>query len=390
MKRQLSAFVLAATIITLVGCSDEATTPITPPATPIDVATVAEQAVQAWYTYTTRLEAPQEVDLMPRVSGVIKSIEFVEGQVVKEGDLLFKLDARPFEAEVARLKAQVKSAVAALEQANNENRRAQRLRQNNAISAEQAESRSSAARQRQAELQAFQAQLRAAELDLEFTQITAPISGVVSRAEITKGNNVNANQSILTSIVSNHEMYAYFDVDERTWNKSFSDVTTTSELPAVLQLTGSDRFSHVGRIDFIDNAIDTHTGTLRVRATFAPQQGKLRAGSFARIRVAASAAHQQILIPDRAIGTDLKNRFVLTVSAENTLEYRLVTTGERYGEYRVITQGLKPTDVIAVNGPAKVGPGMPIEPRPVQLDLSSLELTITSDSAEPTPLIAKR
>lgn len=379
MRNRLLTLGMVASLTVLVGCNEPTQVAGTPPPQPIDVATVVEEPVQAWYTYTTRLEAPEEVALMPRVSGVIESIEFVEGQQVQAGDLLFKLDARPFEAEVARLKAQVESARAALEQAVKEEKRAGRLRQRNAISTEAADARVATARQRKAELMAYLAQLQAAELDLEFTSITAPISGVISRAEITRGNNVTANQSVLTNIVSNNEMYAYFDVDERTWNQSFSTISAGSGLPVVLQLTGSNEFTHAGHIDFIDNAINATTGTLRVRASFKPDGGALRAGAFARVRVAANEATLQILVPDRAIGTDLKNRFVLAVNADNVLEYRLVSVGDRYGQYRVVTEGLKQADVIAVNGPARVGPGMPVTPRTVELDLSDLQLTLTSN-----------
>ena len=389
VKNRLIALGLAASLVTLTGCGESANAPAEAPLTPIDVAKVAAEPVQAWHTYTTRLEAPEEVSLMPRVSGVIESIEFAEGQHVAAGDLLFKLDARPYLAQVARLKAQVESAQAALEQAVNEEKRAISLRKQNAISAEEADARASIARQRNAELMAFRAQLQAAELDLEFTQITAPISGIISRAEITKGNNVTANQSVLTNIVSNHEMYAYFDVDERTWNRDFTTITAETGLPVVLQLTGSSEFDHSGVIDFIDNAINASTGTLRIRANFKPDGSSLRAGSFARIRVAAAEAKQQILVPDRAIGTDLENRFVLTVNAENVLEYRLVSVGERYGQYRVITNGLTDSDIIAVNGPARVGPGMPIEPRDVSLDLTGLELTMSKAVAEQS-LLASR
>ena len=373
-------------VATLSACGEQEAPQAQMPLTEIDVAQVVEKPVQAWFTYTTRLEAPQEVSLTPRVSGVVESIEFVEGQQVQKGQLLFRLDARPFEAQVARLKAQIASAQAAFEQASNEERRGKKLRSKKAISAEESESRTTTARQRHAELLALQAQLQAAELDLEFTQITSPITGLISRAEITRGNNVTANQSVLTTIVSNQEMYAYFDVDERTWNKNFSDVSAQSELPALLQLTGSEAFGHMGVIDFIDNAIDEATGTLRVRARFLPSTGALRAGSFARVKVAASDVRESIVVPDRAIGTDLKNRFVLTVNEQNALEYRLVSLGERYGKYRVVTKGLTAQDRIAVNGPAKVGPGMPISPRMVELDLSAERWTL-ADAGAAQPLV---
>ncbi|MDO6594356.1 efflux RND transporter periplasmic adaptor subunit [Neptuniibacter sp. 1_MG-2023] len=375
----------------LVACSEpaeQAKAPAQRPLTQIDVAQVIYKPVQTWFTYTTRLEAPQQVALKPRVSGVVNTIDFVEGQQVKQGDLLFSLDPRPFEAQVASLNAQVASAVAEYQQAKSEAARATRLRKRDAISSEEAESRATAAKKAQAQISALRAQLQAAQLDLEFSKITAPIDGIISRAEITRGNTVNANQSTLTSIVSNQKMYAYFDIDERTWNSNFEQAKASDNLPVVMQLLGSEQFTYKGHVDFIDNQINTSTGTLRVRATFIDDDHKLRSGAFARIRLASQEAKQQVLIPERAIGTDLKNRFVLIVDDKNTLQYRPISVGDRYGEFRAITAGLGENDIIAVNGPAKVGPGMPIEPRTTQLNADAIGSTLSAPKTQ-TLLTAK-
>lgn len=383
MKKHLIAAALSGALVTLAGCADESSAPKkqAQQLQPIDVASVLVKPVQSWHTYTTRLESPQEVALMPRVSGVIESIAFNEGDSVKKGDVLFKLDDRPFTAVVANLKAQVNSAQAALEQAKSEAKRAERLTQRKAISTEQAESRNSVLRQRDAQLAALKAQLTAAELDLEFTTIVSPIDGVISRANITRGNNVIAGQSVLTSIVSNKKMYAYFDVDERTWNSAFSQVTAKSRQPVTMQKVGENGFSYNGYINFIDNQINAATGTLRVRAVFEEHNNTLRSGSFARIKLAANAVTEQIIVPDRAIGTDLKNRFVLTVGENNVLEYKLVTVGERYGSLRAISSGLSEGDVIAVNGPARVGPGMPIAPNKVTIDSRDVAFTLSGNES---------
>ncbi|WP_372880344.1 efflux RND transporter periplasmic adaptor subunit [Psychromonas sp.] len=379
MKKHLIAAAITAASFTLIGCAEEPKQPAgQQQLQAIDVAQVLVKPVQNWRTYTTRLESPEEVALMPRISGVIEQIAFNEGDKVKQGDLLFKLDDRPFAAVVASLQAQVVSAQAALDQAKNEAQRAVRLTERKAISTEQAESRTSTLRQREAELAALQAQLKAAQLDLEFTAVRSPIDGVISRANITRGNNVLAGQSILTSIVSNKAMYAYFDVDERTWNSSFSDVTAESEQQVVMQKLGQNDFAYQGHINFIDNQINPATGTLRVRAVFNEADQQLRAGSFARIKLAANAVTEQVIIPERAIGTDLKNRFVLTVGEDNVLQYKLVEIGERYGKLRAITNGLQAGDIIAVNGPARVGPGMPIAPNTVNIDSDGVAFTLTS------------
>jgi len=378
MNKHLISIVITIAIFTLVGCSqDPNTQKQQAPLQSIDVANVIVKPVQNWHTYTTRLEAPEQVALKPRVSGVIEHIAFNEGEKVKEGDLLFQLDNRPFLAIVASLEAQKDSAEAALEQAKSEEKRAIRLTESKAISTEQAESRTSTLRQRQAQLDALQAQLIAAKLELEFTSIRSPINGVISRASITKGNNVIAGQTVLTNIVSDKAMYAYFDVDERTWNRSFSDVTATNKQQVIMQKVGQDDFNFKGYIDFIDNQIDSATGTLRVRAVFNEDQRQLRAGSFARIKLAANGISDKIIVPDRAIGTDLKNRFVLTVGENNILEYKAIEVGELYGSYRAVNAGLVATDIIAVNGPARVGPGMPISPNNIILDSSGVTFTLS-------------
>lgn len=350
---------------------------------PVDVAVVLIKPVQSWHIYTTHLESSENVDLKPRVSGVINHIDFIEGEKVTEGDLLFQLDSRPFVAIVSSLKAQFVSAKAAYEQAKSESKRAVKLAERNAISTEEVESRKSTLRQRDAQVIALQAQIEAAMLDVDFASIRSPINGVISRANITKGNNVIAGQSILTSIISNQKMYAYFDIDERTWNQSFNDVTAQSKQHVVMQKIGQKEFAHSGYIDFIDNSINASTGTLRVRAVFEDVNQQLRSGSFARIKVASNTITERIIVPSRAIGTDLKNNFVLVVGENNILEYKLVEVGERYGKLRAIISGLSEGDVIAVNGPARVGPGMPIQPNTVTIDSDGIAFTLSPENETP-------
>ncbi len=400
MNKKIILAAIVSMSLTITACTQDSAQNTTQqrPLQPIDIAEVLFKPVQNWHVYTSRLESPEEVALMPRVSGVIDHISFKEGDEVKQGDLLFQLDNRPFAAIVASLEAQVLSAKALLSQAQSEAKRAVRLTERKAISTEQAESRTSTLLQRKAQLAALQAQLMAAQLDLEFTSIRSPINGVISRANITRGNNVLAGQSILTSIVSNHEMYAYFDIDERTWNSSFANVTAASKQQVIMQNVGQKDFPYHGYINFIDNQINASTGTLRVRAVFEDNnqiKNQLRAGSFARIKLAASAISNKILIPERSIGTDLKNRFVLTVGENNILEYKLVEVGERYGKLRAITAGLTQGDIIAVNGPARVGPGMPINPTTVTIDTTNIAFTLLEPKITPesvtddTNLIAK-
>jgi len=388
MFKYLSIFSLLSLSIAISGCEDAPQKELAKAFhQPIDVAEVLVKPVQKWHTYTTRLESPEEVALMPRISGVINHIDFKEGEKVAEGDLLFQLDKRPFEAVVSSLNAQLVSAKAAYEQSKSESKRAEKLAERNAISTEEVESRTSTLRQRAAQVSALEAQIVAANLDVEFASIRSPIDGVISRANITKGNNVIAGQSILTSIVSNEKMYAYFDIDERTWNQSFSDVTAKNKQQVVMQKVGQTEFAYSGHIDFIDNRINASTGTLRVRAVFEDPEHQLRTGAFARIKVAATDIKEQIIVPAKAVGTDLENNFILVVGANNILQYRLVKLGERYGKLRAITSGLSQGDIIAVNGPARVGPGMTITPHNVAIDSDGIAFTLSS--IDNTNLIAK-
>lgn len=376
-QRILTVAVLGLTLL-LSSCSEDGSsqTSAQKPLQSINVAEVLVKPVQSWHTYTTRIESPEEVALMPRVSGLIEHISFVEGEEVQKGDVLFQLDKRPYTAIVVSLESQIVSAKAALAQAKSEANRAIKLAKRNAISTEETESRQSILRQRTAEVSSLEADLNLAMLNVEFTSVIAPINGIVSRANITQGNNVIIGQTVLTSIVSNKRMYAYFDIDERTWNQSFSNVTAQDKQKVVMQRLGEKGFPHTGHINFIDNRINISSGTLRVRGVFENASHTLRAGSFARIKLAANKITEHIIIPSKAIGTDLENKFVLTVGENNILEYKRVELGERYGEFHAILSGLSPGDIIAVNGPARVGPGMPINPNRVELSSHGTVFTL--------------
>ena len=388
MKKITYAFSLIAIAISLSGCGqsiaqeEQVPTPIT-----IDIASVDLQPVQSWHTFTTRLEAPKRVVLRPRVSGQIEEVDFSEGSLVQQGDVLFRLDPRPFVAQVERLEAQLASAEAQLAQAEQEAARAKRLIAQKAISTELADQRQATLSQSIAGRNAIAAELAAAKLDLTFSRVEAPITGVVSRALTTEGNFVSAGQTNLTTLVSNQQVYAYFDIDERTWNKSFANVKAEDRAPVSLERLNGEG-SVPGYVDFIDNEINPNTGTLRVRAVFDAHNYNLKPGAFARVSINANDAQELAIVPERAIGTDLKNRFVLVLDDSNTLQYRLVTLGERYGAYRAITSGLKQGDRIAANGPARVGPGMPITPNLVELDFNTTQFVLNPNRANTNLLSA--
>ncbi len=381
MKKLSYALSLIALALVLNGCGQSNAQPEqAPPALTIDVANVELQTVQSWHTFTTRLEAPQRVALRPRVSGQIDEVVFTEGSIVKQGDILFRLDPRPFVAEVERLEAQLASAEAQLVQAKQEATRAQKLIAQKAISTELADQRQATLNQSIAGRNAIAAELESAKLDLTFSKVEAPITGVVSRALITEGNYVTAGNTELTTLVSNQLVYAYFDIDERTWSQSFANVKAEDKVQVSLEKL-NNQGSIPGYLDFIDNEINPTTGTLRVRAVFDAQAYKLKPGAFARVSINANDAQELAIVPERAIGTDLKNRFVLVVDDNNQLQYRLVTLGERYGAYRAIKSGLAQGDRIAANGPARVGPGMPITPNIVELDFNTTQFVLTPNQS---------
>lgn len=259
-----------AAVLVLSACGKAPETTQGMAAPKVSVAEVIEQPLNEWDEFTGRLEAPESVELRPRVSGYIDRVAFHEGALVKKGDLLFQIDPRPFEAEVKRLEAQLQQARAAQARSVNEAQRGERLRASNAISAELADARTTAAQEAKAAVAATQAQLDAARLNLSFTRITAPIDGRVSRAEVTAGNLVNSGETLLTTLVSTDKVYAYFDADERVFLKYVelarqAGRDTRSESPVYLGLSSEDGNPHLGRLDFLDNQVNPRTGTIRGR-----------------------------------------------------------------------------------------------------------------------------
>ena len=328
---------------------------------PVDVATVVSQRLTQWDNFTGRLESPNIVALRPRVSGYIDFVAFDEGEYVEQGQTLFLIDNRTFKAEVDRLSAQLVEARSRVQLAEQNYNRAFKLRKTQAVSEEVLDARLAEKNQALASLNQTQAALEVARLNRGFARVEAPISGRISRANITKGNFVTAGQTELTRIVSTDRLYAYFDIDEQTYLNYLSGAkqasTAVSDQPVAMRLANESDYQHWGQIDFIDNQVNSSTGTLRVRAVFNNEEGRLIPGLFAHLKLAGDTDEQGILIKEKAIGTDLNNKFVLVVNDESKVEYRAVTLGDKVGNMRIITSGLNANDTIVVDGLQRVRPG---------------------------------
>ncbi len=375
-----AAFLLVAAVA-LTGCSASVGQPtagpakVAPPAAQVTVAEVVHRPLRDWSEFTGRLEAVQSVEIRPRVGGYIDHIAFQEGARVRKGEILFRIDPRPFRAEVERQSAARTRALAQLDLAKTNHARAQRLIGDNAISREEFERLSSAEAVAASDLAAADAALSAANLNLEFTQVRAPIDGRISRAFITEGNLVTSD-SLLTTIVSDDPVYASFDADEQAFLRYSRHVAnraanrTAAADPVYLGLADEKDFPHAGQLNFVDNQVDRKTGTIRARAVFANADGIFTPGLFVRIRLVSRETHDAVLIDDRAVGTDLGKKFVLVLKNDSTVDYRNVTLGSNVDGMRIVTGGLEPGDVIVVNGLQRVRPGAQVAATKVAMDMS--------------------
>ncbi|WP_122663398.1 multidrug efflux RND transporter periplasmic adaptor subunit MexE [Pseudomonas viridiflava] len=354
---------LALVVISACGGAPEAT--VAPAAAKVSVAKVLEQPVNEWDEFTGRLEAPETVEIRPRVSGQIDAVAFTDGALVKKGDVLFQIDPRPFQSEVRRLEAQLQQVRATATRSDNEAQRGERLRTNNAISAELADSRTTTAQEARAGVAAIQAQLDLAKLNLSFTRVTSPISGRVSRAEITAGNIVTADVTPLTSVVSTDKVYAYFDADERVFLK-YTELARKGQrgqtTPVYLGLSNEVGNPHQGQMNFVDNQVNPRTGTIRGRAVFDNSDGSFTPGLYARVKLVGSGTYSAVLINDEAVGTDLGKKFVLVMDKDNKPSYRPVELGPKVEGLRIVRSGLTKDDTIVVKGLQRVRPGQPVTP----------------------------
>ena len=379
---------LAAAFIALRGPKAAAAQPAaTPPAVPVSVASVVKKSVAAWDEFSGRLEAVERVDVRARVSGAVLSVHFREGALVKAGDLLVTIDPAPYAAEVERAQAQVAAAEARRTHERSELQRAERLWQEQAIARRELDERSDSANEADANLRAAQASLAYAKLNLGYTQVRAPVSGRVGKVEVTVGNLVAAGPGapVLTSLVSVDPIYASFDVDERVVLRALQDVPGSEadrieRIPVRMGTVATEGMPLEGRLQLIDNMVDTRSGTVRVRASFDNPQGELIPGQFARLRLGRAKTSEQLLISERAVGTDQNKKFVLVVGADNKAAYREVMLGASLEGLRIVTDGLQPGERIVVSGLQRVRAGTLVAPQQVPM----------TPPAAATPEVARR
>jgi membrane fusion protein, multidrug efflux system len=334
-----------------------------PQALPVPVMVINEQEVTTWDEFSGRLEAVERVDVRSRVAGQVKSVHFTEGALVKRDELLVTIDPDPYAAEVDRAQAQVVAAQARVNYSKSERERAQRLWGESAIARRELDERVNAALEAEANLRAAQAALQSSKLNLQYTQVRAPVSGRVGRLEITVGNLVAAGPGapVLTTLVSVNPIYASFDADEHVVLRTLHDGAKEVKVEAETVTNGGRQIK--GRLQLIDNQVNTKSGTVRVRAVFDNKDGSLIPGQFVKLRMGKAKTEQALLVSERAIGTDQDKRFVVVVGPDDKAIWRQVTLGGTANGQRIVTAGLESGERIVVNGLQRVRPGAQLAPQ---------------------------
>lgn len=364
----LAAMVLSAAAI-LSGCDTGAAQyDGQPPPPEVSAAEVVVRQVSHWDEFTGRIESPESVEIRPRVSGYIDEVRFEEGREVEKGDVLFVIDQRPYRAALAQAEAELARAEAQADLAESEVARARKLLDSRAISQEEHDEAIAADAQAVADVGAAKAAVELARLDLEFTEVRAPISGMAGRALVTAGNLVSAGQSALTTVVSLDPVYVYFESDEQVYLRSGDLARRGARNAVFVGLANEKGFPHEGVLDFVDNQVDTATGTIRARAILDNAERIFTPGLFARVRLQSSGKESAILVDERAVLTDQDRRFVYVVGENDTAQRRDVHLGKSVDGLRIITSGLAAGDRVIVHGVQKIFfPGMPVQARPIMM-----------------------
>jgi RND family efflux transporter MFP subunit len=357
------------------GCGDQKQA-AAPPPPGVTVAEPTKRTLFDFDEYVGRFVAVNSVEIRARVSGYLDQVHFTDGQLVKQGDLLFTIDRRTFKNALDQASANLTLARSNLAYTESDYGRAQQLVRDKTITEQAFEQRAQAFRNAQASVAASEAQVRQAELDLEFTELRAPVDGRIGDRRVSPGNLVAGgtggnSATLLATIVSNDPIRFEFTFDEASFlryeriAKTRTDVASRGAgVPIALKLIDEKDYDHAGRMDFIDNVIDRSTGTIRGRGVFANPNGLFTPGMFARVRVPGSPPYEALLVPDAAVGTEQTRKYLLAVGADNVVAQKYVTLGQATSDnLRVVKDGIGPDDEIIVNGLMRARPGQKVTPR---------------------------
>lgn len=380
---------LAAALAAMSACSKSAAPP--PPTPQVTTALPLQRDVVDWDEYVGRFEAIQDVELRPRVSGTIDRVLFANGQHVRAGQPLFTIDPRPYQATLAQARAQVAKAQASLTNARSEQARAGKLLSAEAISREESETKQAAVGTAQADLGAAQANVTAAQLNLNFTTVRSPITGVVSDRRVSKGNYATEATTVLTRVVSTDPIWFSFDGAESFYLKYLRQAKTgergssrNTPNPVQVQLADERGYRWHGRMEFVDNAVDPNSGTIRAHAVISNPDGFLTPGLFGRARLLGSGTYRAMLVPDEAVITDQTRKLVYAVGNDGKVVTRLVETGPLVEGLRVIRSGLAPTEHVVIEGVTTLQPGATVKQNLVKMKPKSTD-TSPQSSRESAP-----
>jgi multidrug efflux system membrane fusion protein len=371
---------LASAIALLSGCATEAQEGTAMPAAQVSVAPVVSRAIADWDTFTGRVAAIETVELRPRVAGYIERVNFEEGQEVEKGDVLFEIDARSYRAELNAAQAELARARSRATLAGSEAARAQKLAQAQAISSELLDQRQSATAQAGSDVAAAEARVALARLNVDFTKVRAPIGGRTGRALVTAGNLATPDSTVLTTLVSLDPVHVYFEGDEQTYLRSTA-MSREGGSPVRVGLSDEDGYPHEGVVDFVDNAVDAATGTIRARAVLDNADRAFTPGLFARVQLSGGTTRPALLIDDTAVLTDQSRKYVYVLGGDSTAQRRDVVLGRMADGLRIVDSGLQPGDQVIVNGIQKIFfPGMPVEAQPTVMSGEAPALAQTDAS----------
>lgn len=336
-----------------------------PQAMPVPVTIVKKDEVQIWKEFSGRLSAVNSAEIRPQVSGTITEVKFEDGQNVKKDDVLLVIDPRPFEAAVKKAEADYNAAKNRSNLAWTDLKRAKDLIKKDAISQRILDERSNTFMLEKAAIEAAEAAVEQAKINLDYTTVKAPFDGQVSQVEVTEGNLVQAgpNAPVLTTLISNDEIYADFEVDEQTYIQFIRGQSGDDQkIPVRMSLSADDKV-YEGHIHSFDNRIDAASGTIRARALFENEDGSLLPGMYAAVRIGSPAKQEKVLISDRAIGTNQDRKFVYVIGDDGMSAYREVTLGENLRGKTEVLEGLEEGEVVISDGIIRIRPGMPVTPQ---------------------------